>query len=88
MEPAFCEGDRVLTYNFGKVMVGSVVVFKFGEIKLIKRVRESLRSNSGQVKSDYIIVVSDNKKLAKKEFRVEKKDIIGRVVLRYRNPLG
>lgn len=79
MEPAFCGGDRVITYNFGKIRQGAVVVFKYGEMYLIKRVRE--------LESDSLTLDSDNKKLAKKEYKIDKKDIIGRVVLRYSNPL-
>ncbi len=77
MEPAFYDNDRVITFNFGNIKTGSVVVFKLGELKLIKRVRK--------LESDSLLAISDNKKFAKKEFRVEKKDIIGRVVLRYSN---
>lgn len=75
MEPAFCEFDRVLTYNWGSIKKGSVVVFRDGDKNLIKRILS--------IKGESIIAVSDNKKLAKKEYKIQKKDIIGRVFLKY-----
>lgn len=83
MEPSFCEFDRVFTYNWGKVQKGSVVVFKRNGEYLIKRVKEFLRSDSGQVKSDIIVAVSDNRIAAKTEYKVKPTDIIGRVFLKY-----
>lgn len=75
MEPAFCEFDRVLTYNWGQIEKGSVVVFCDNDRFLIKRVKE--------LKPDFAVAASDNKKRAKKEYRIDKKAIIGRVFLKY-----
>lgn len=75
MEPAFVELDRVLTYNLGPIIKGSVVVFKLENKLFIKRVKE--------LKNDHVVAASDNKKLAKKEYTVKLKDIIGRVFLKY-----
>lgn len=75
MESAFCEFDRVLTYNWGPIEKGSVIVFSGTDKLLIKRIKS--------IKGENIIAVSDNKKLAKKEYKIQKKDIIGRVFLKY-----
>lgn len=75
MEPAFGEYDRVLTYNLGPVELGSVIVFRDADKLLIKRIKS--------IKGENIVAVSDNKKLAKKEYKIAKKDIIGRVFLKY-----
>ena len=75
MEPAFVEPDRVLTYNWGPIIKGSVIVFKEEGKYLIKRVKE--------LKKDHTTAVSDNKKLANKEYRVKINDVIGRVFLKY-----
>lgn len=75
MEPAFRSGERVLTYNYGNIQKGSVVVFMYEGKYLIKRVKV--------LKSDSLVVWSDNKKLAKREYKVEKVDMIGRVFLKY-----
>jgi len=75
MEPVFCEFDRVITYNWGKIQKGSVVVFRHGSLYLIKRVKE--------LGTDSVVAVSDNKKLAKREYKVKLADIIGRAILKY-----
>lgn len=75
MEPVFCEFDRVITYNWGKIQKGSVVVFGQENTYLIKRVKE--------LKGDRVIVASDNKKLAKLEYKVKLANIIGRAILKY-----
>lgn len=75
MEPVFREFDRVFTVNFGKIMKGSVIVFKEDGRYLIKRVKE--------LKGDKFIVEADNKKLAKKTWNLTKSQIIGRVFLKY-----
>ncbi len=75
MEPIFREFDRVITYNWGKIQKGSVVVFKQDSQFLIKRVKE--------LESDSCVAVSDNKKLAKREYKVKLADIIGRAILKY-----
>ena len=75
MEPMLVEFDRVFTINFGKVQKGSVIVFRQNGRYLIKRVKE--------LKGEDIIANSDNKKLAKREYKVRRTDVIGRVFLKY-----
>ncbi len=76
MVPAFRPNDGVLVFNWARnFKKGSVVVFRLGNKKLIKRVKE--------LKSDSLAVCSDNKKLAQKIYKVPKKDIVGRVFLKY-----
>ena len=75
MEPGFREFDRVFTYNWGKIQKGSVVVFGQDSRYLIKRVKE--------LGSGGVVAVSDNTKLAKREYKVKSANIIGRVFLKY-----
>ena len=75
MEPAFYDGDHVLTFNWIKLKTGDVVVFKSGDIWKIKRVIKT--------SADLIFVAGDNKKFSTKEKPVKKRDIIGKVILRY-----
>ncbi len=75
MEPMFGEFERVLTINFGKLQKGSVVVFRQDGRYLIKRVMA--------IKGERIILASDNRRLAKRQYEVNKSDIIGRVFLKY-----
>ena len=75
MLPAFRPGEKVLSYNWGTIQKGSVVVFRYEGEYLIKRVKE--------LKNDSLVVWSDNKKLAKREYEIKKKDIVGRVFLKY-----
>lgn len=101
MEPAFVELDRVLTYNWGPIVKGSVIVFREpsrhpeaqaeGSNSSLNRFFALLRMTNNtyfikRVKvlyNDHVVAVSDNKKLAKKEYMVKMADVIGRVFLKY-----
>jgi len=75
MEPAFREFDRVLTYNWGKLRKGSVVVFLWRSSYLIKRV--------ARLNGDLIYVEGDNKAKSSELGPVKYSDIVGRVFLKY-----
>lgn len=74
MEPAFGDLDGVLTYNWGKLKKGSVVAVKVDGIIMLKRVKSVGKK---------IVLHSDNKRFAKREYEVGPADIIGRVFLKY-----
>ncbi len=73
MEPSFREGDYVIAckYIFRKPKKGDVVVFEKNRLLLIKRVQK--------VEDSKIIATGDN---SKNKFIVNKKDIVGKVVLK------
>lgn len=73
MEPNFREGDYVLVFSYfvRTPKVGDVVVFKKGKKLLIKRIHK--------VENGKIIATGDN---SKNKFIVNKKDIVGKVVLK------
>lgn len=75
MEPAFCDGDHVLTFNWIKLQVGDVIVFKFENILKIKRIYKIL--------DDLILVRGDNRKSSSKEKLVDPKNLVGKVILKY-----
>lgn len=75
MEPAFLDGDHVLTFNWIKPYSGDVVVFKSGNISKIKRVIKT--------STDLIFVAGDNRKLSSREKTVRKRDVVGKVILKY-----
>lgn len=75
MEPAFMEFDRVLTFNFGALQQGSVVVLNFRGKIYLKRIVK--------INKEKIYVGGDNKKLSSRIGPVTKADIIGRVFLKY-----
>lgn len=75
MEPRFHEYDRVFTLNFVEIQKGSVVVFKDSGKYYIKRVKN--------MSGDNIEAISDNKKLAKKVWKLKRDRVIGRVFLKY-----
>ena len=75
MEPAFYDGDHVLTFNWIKLKTGDVVVFKSGDIWKIKRVIKT--------SADSVFVAGDNKKLSSREESVERKQVVGKVILKY-----
>lgn len=77
MEPAFYNGDRVITFNYGVIKAGSVVVFKYKKTVYVKRV--------DKIANDKVFILGDNKKLSSKIGPILKGKIIGRVVLRYSN---
>ncbi len=75
MMPNFLANDHVLVLRTNKLQKGSVIVFEYTGKFLIKRVK---KINAGAV-----IAVSDNKKLAKREYMVPLNKIVGRVFLKY-----
>lgn len=75
MEPSFCAGDHVLTYNWGKFIIGSVVVVKWNDKFQIKRVKRILGNE--------YTVSGDNKKLSANDRLVTEEEIVGRVFLKY-----
>lgn len=75
MLPAFRPNDRVLTYNWGKIQKGSVIVFKNKDKIYIKRV--------GKIVDDKIHVFGDNKKLSSKLEPVSFDRLIGRIFIKY-----
>lgn len=75
MEPVFSEFDRVLTFNYGKIQKGSVIVFEEAGESLIKRVKTLSRDN--------VVAESDNKAKAKRVYKIKRADVVGRVFLKY-----
>lgn len=75
MEPAFSEGDHVLTFNWIKPKVGEVIVFKSGTILKIKRVYKILGMR--------ILVRGDNRKSSSDEKSINAKNLIGKIILKY-----
>lgn len=75
MEPAFSEGDHVLTLNWIKPKLGDVVVFQSGKIYKIKRVIKT--------PANLIFVAGDNRKFSSKERPIGIRDVIGKVILKY-----
>lgn len=75
MEPAFLEGDHVVTANWIKPKIGDVVVFRANGQNLIKRVEK--------IVDEKIFVQGDNRKLSSKIGSVEAFQIVGKVILKY-----
>lgn len=75
MEPAFIEGDHVLTLNWIKPQAGDVIVFKSSEKNLIKRIEI--------IKDGKILVKGDNQRLSSKIAPIKTTQIIGKVILKY-----
>ena len=75
MEPSFYEGDRVITFNWGKIYAGNVIVFEKDGKDFIKRVDKITR---GQ-----IYVSGDNKVRSAKIGPVDRQWIVGKVILKY-----
>ena len=75
MEPAFFDGDRVLTFNWAKPNAGDVVVSRGKRKNLLKRVKK--------IKDGKIFVRGDNRKFSSKIGPIEPSLIIGKVILKY-----
>ena len=75
MEPTFYEGDHILTFNWGEVKTGDVIVFKKVDKNYIKRIRKT--------DSKTFIVSGDNIKLSRSLIIVEKSEVIGRILMKY-----
>lgn len=82
MEPFLCQGDRVLTFNWGKVRSGDIIVFCYFE-----RVEESknvfMIKRVSKISAKRMYVSGDNKKLSSKIKPIGLKQVVGRVVLKY-----
>ena len=75
MEPAFYDGDHVLTFNWIKPKAGDVVVFKSSRKSLIKRIKK--------IKDGKIFMKGDNLRFSSKVGPNELGQIIGKVILKY-----
>ena len=75
MEPAFYDGDHVLTFNWIKPHTGDVVVFRDEGKDLIKRVEK--------IKYGKIFVKGDNRKFSSKIDPIKTAKIIGKVIVKY-----
>ena len=75
MEPVFCSGDSVLTYNWSLYKHGSVIVFKWRGKNLIKRI--------DKIVDGKVHVSGDNKKFSTKIEPISFSQVIGRVFLKY-----
>ena len=86
MLPVFKPGDHVLTFNWGKIKVGDVVVFKMSKDYFIKRVVKIGKHGQGKVYNklyDYIYIRGDNKAKSAKMKPVLRTQIVGEVVFKY-----
>ena len=75
MMPAFRPGDHVLTFNWGRIDLGDVVVFNLEGKNLIKRV--------DKIVDNCLYISGDNKKQSSKMEPVKKDQIVGKVILKY-----
>ena len=75
MEPAFYDGDHVLTFNWIKPHKDDVVVFNDEGKNLIKRVKK--------IKDGKFFIRGDNQKYSSKVGPIEPSLIIGKVILKY-----
>ena len=75
MEPSFYEGDRVITFNWGKIYAGNVIVFEKDGRNFIKRVKKVAKGN--------IYISGDNQSESAKIGPVDGRWIIGKVILKY-----
>ena len=78
MEPAFKEGERVLTFNFFSPQKRDVVVLKKSPKMMLKRVSKASR-NSYFVLGDNLENSTDSRHFGP----VQKGEIIGKVLLKY-----
>lgn len=75
MVPAFKPGDHVLTFNWGFVDVGDVVVFSQRPRFLIKRL--------SKVSNDRVEARGDNLTRSPRVWRMRKSRVVGKVILKY-----
>jgi len=75
MLPAYSPGEHVLTFNWGRIGKGDVVVFRESSRFFVKRVKS--------VRSGLFLVGGDNKSESAKAGYVSKEGIVGKVVLKY-----
>ena len=78
MLPELMPGDHILTFNWGKIGKNDLVVFR-------RDVRESkyLVKRVDIVKGDKIFASALNKKLSRQEYKIDTRNVIGKVVFKY-----
>lgn len=74
MEPYLKEGDQVIAFRFSGIKKGDIVVFKHKSKTMIKRIT--------RISQDSIHVQGDNKNDSLEINPINKKDIIGKVILK------
>jgi SOS-response transcriptional repressor LexA len=78
MLPAYIPGDHVLTFNWVRIKVGDVIVFKIQDrhsVSFLKRVDKII--------GEEIYLSGDNKKESSQVKPIKKSQIIGKVILKY-----
>lgn len=75
MEPNFHEGDQVLSVGFLGFKAGDVIVFKHKSKNFIKRII--------RIERNEVFLEGDNKNDSLKIPKVQKRDIIGKVIFRF-----
>ena len=78
MKPALKQGDRVLTFNFGKPIRGDLVVVRKNSMEIIKRV-EKVSGNSFFVAGDNLEHSTDSRHFG----LVKRNEIVGKVLMKY-----
>lgn len=74
MSPQFIPGDRVVTVRKSTYQVGDVVILKAHRRNFIKRVKKT---------EDTKYLIGGNNRKSSRDFMVDKKQIIGKVILKY-----
>ena len=78
MLPKVMPGDHILTFNWGKIGKNDLVVFR-SDVRegkyLVKRV--------DIVKGDKIFASALNKKLSRQEYKIDTRNVIGKVAFKY-----
>lgn len=75
MLPAYKPGDHVLTFNWSRIKVRDVIVFRKGVRNYLKRVR--------RIQGDRLYVIGDNTKESTAMGSVNRLGIIGKVIGKY-----
>ncbi len=75
MEPYLIEGNHVLTFNWGGVNAGDVVVFRVSGDFFVKRVTKVAGKN--------MVVEGDNEAMSSKMHPMKAEQVVGKVVLKY-----
>lgn len=75
MIPLYKPGNHVLTFNWTKIRVGDVIVFKINDKNYIKRIIN--------ISEKLIHVEGDNKKESAKFKPIRRNLIIGKLILKY-----
>ena len=91
MLPSYRPGDHVLTYNWGKIGKGDVVVFRAPPGHFIKRVdkyvdpsiRKLTQGKHYNKVYNYVYVSGDNKRQSAKVKPIKAARIVGKVILKY-----